>query len=134
MSSTRVYGIVVFEVDKDIDAVMMDMDNVGLTVLEFTDVDPEYLMYLNRAESEFSFVLGKFKSRSIRDYIFEVSEGKVILSRFYMSSRSNVRFVMIVGLRAGILRAVARRLERLGWRKRLMFEIRRTIKSIRYTD
>jgi hypothetical protein len=132
VSLTKAYGVAIFEVNRDMDVVMLDLENAGLNRLDFTDVDPEYLIHINNAEEEFSFIIGRF--RSTRDYFFELSDEKMILVRFYMSSRNNVRLAVLVSLRAGILRAVARRLERLGWRRKLIFEIRRTVRSIKYTD
>ncbi|WP_238375034.1 hypothetical protein [Vulcanisaeta thermophila] len=127
----RIYGIAIYEVKKDIDTALLDLENAGLHKLDYMEVDPDMISYVDMAEEEFSHVLGKYKSA--RDYVFEYESDRLVLVRFFMQGKS-VGKALLVSLRAGTLRIVSKRLESMGWKREFMFEIRRLMKSVRYTD
>ncbi|MGC8544255.1 MAG: hypothetical protein ACP5NQ_09965, partial [Vulcanisaeta sp.] len=73
------------------------------------------------------------KYRTIKDYVFEYENERLVLIRFFMQGK-HVNKVLLVSLRAGTLRVVSKRLENAGWSRLFMFEIKRLIRSVRYTD
>ncbi len=127
----RIYGVAIFEVDKDFDAAILDLENTGLHRLEYMEIDPDLATYLDLAEEEFSDTLGKY--RTIRDYVFEYDNERLVLIRFFMQGK-RVDKALLVSLRAGTLRSIVRGLERVGWNRLFMFEIKRVMRSIKYTD
>ncbi len=127
----RVYGIAIFEVNKDLDVVTLDLENSGLHKLEYMEIDPDLTAYLDMAEEEFSNTLGKY--RTIKDYVFEYENERLVLIRFFMHGK-RVNKVLLVSLRAGTLRGIVRRLEGVGWSRLFMFEIKKLMRSVKYTD
>ncbi|GAB6944882.1 hypothetical protein JCM14467A_16640 [Vulcanisaeta sp. JCM 14467] len=127
----RIYGIAIFEVNKDLDVTILDLENVGLHRLEYMEIDPDLATYLDMAEEEFGDTLGKY--RTIKDYIFEYENERLVLIRFFMQGK-RVGKVLLVSLRAGTLRSIVKRLENIGWSRLFMFEIKRVMRSVKYTD
>ncbi|WP_245522473.1 hypothetical protein [Vulcanisaeta distributa] len=127
----RIYGIAIFEVNKDLDVVILDLENAGLHRLEYMEIDPDLATYLDMAEEEFGDTLGRY--RTIKDYVFEYENERLVLIRFFMQGK-RVGKVLLVSLRAGTLRSIVKRLENIGWNRLFMFEIKRLMRSIKYTD
>ncbi|BDR91013.1 hypothetical protein [Vulcanisaeta souniana] len=127
----RVYGIAIFEVNKDLDVAILDLENSGLHRLEYMEIDPDLAAYLDMAEEEFSDTLGKY--RTIKDFVFEYENERLVLIRFFMQGK-RVNKVLLVSLRAGTLRSIVRRLENVGWSRLFMFEIKKLMRSVKYTD
>ena len=127
----RIYGIAIFEVNKDLDVVILDLENAGLHRLEYMEIDPDLATYLDMAEEEFGDTLGKY--RTIKDYVFEYENERLVLIRFFMQGK-RVGKVLLVSLRAGTLRSIVKRLENIGWSRLFMFEIKRVMRSVKYTD
>ncbi len=127
----RIYGIAIFEVNKDLDVAILDLENAGLHRLEYMEIDPDLATYLDMAEEEFGDTLGKY--RTIKDYVFEYENERLVLIRFFMQGK-RVGKVLLVSLRAGTLRSIVKRLENIGWNRLFMFEIKRLMRSIKYTD
>ncbi|GAB6946334.1 hypothetical protein JCM16161A_04640 [Vulcanisaeta sp. JCM 16161] len=127
----RIYGIAIFEVNKDLDVAILDLENAGLHRLEYMEIDPDLATYLDMAEEEFGDTLGKY--RTIKDYVFEYENERLVLIRFFMQGK-RVGKVLLVSLRAGTLKSIVKRLENIGWNRLFMFEIKRLMRSIKYTD
>jgi hypothetical protein len=127
----RIYGIAIFEVKKDLDVAILDLENAGLHRLEYMEIDPDLVAYLDMAEEEFGDTLGKY--RTIKDYVFEYENERLVLVRFFMQGK-HVGKALLVSLRTGTLRIVSKRLENAGWNRLFMFEIKKLMRSIRYTD
>ncbi|WP_237699676.1 hypothetical protein [Vulcanisaeta moutnovskia] len=127
----RIYGIAIFEVNKDLDVTILDLENSGLHRLEYMEIDPDLAAYLDMAEEEFGDTLGKYKT--IKDHVFEYENERLVLIRFFMQGK-RVSKALLVSLRAGTLRSIVKRLENIGWNRLFMFEIKRLMRSIKYTD
>jgi hypothetical protein len=127
----RVYGIAIFEVGKDLDVAMLDLENAGLHRLEYMEIDPDLLTYLDMAEEEFGGTLGKY--RTVKDYVFEYNNERLVLVRLFMHGK-HVNKALLVSLRAGTLKVVSKKLENVGWKRLFMFEIKKLMRSVKYTD
>ncbi|MFB6469830.1 MAG: hypothetical protein TU36_001125 [Vulcanisaeta sp. AZ3] len=127
----RIYGVAIFEVKRDLDVAILDLENAGLHRLESMEIDPDLSSYLDLAEEEFKDTLGRY--RTVENYVFEYGSEKLVLARFFVQGK-HVSKVLLVSLRAGTLRIISKRLESVGWNRLFMFEIKRLIRSVRYTD
>nr|KJR72254.1 MAG: hypothetical protein TU36_03215 [Vulcanisaeta sp. AZ3] len=131
VTEMRIYGVAIFEVKRDLDVAILDLENAGLHRLESMEIDPDLSSYLDLAEEEFKDTLGRY--RTVENYVFEYGSEKLVLARFFVQGK-HVSKVLLVSLRAGTLRIISKRLESVGWNRLFMFEIKRLIRSVRYTD
>ena len=124
MSSIKVYGIAIFNLRKDPDVALLDLQVAGVRNLVNEELDDQYTKLLLMAEKEFPKLLPK--KCTTNDYIGEVNRRQVLI-RFYIDEEGKVIKALILALRSGTLRPLVRRLEKLGWTRALLFEIRKVI-------
>ncbi|NPA23974.1 MAG: hypothetical protein GXO23_06755 [Crenarchaeota archaeon] len=123
MSAIRVYGIAVFELRKDPDVVLLELQIAGVkNIVEVESLPEEYLKHIETVEKEFR----KYIPANLQtvDYIAEVSK-KSILIRLYIDEEGKAVKVLILSFGSGALRHIVKRLERFGWNRILLFEIRK---------
>lgn len=84
---------------------ILDLENAGLHRLEYMEIDPDLATYLDMAEEEFGDTLGKY--RTIKDYVFEYENERLVLIRFFMQGK-RVGKVLLVSLRLVRSRALLR--------------------------
>lgn len=123
----RIYGIAIFSVNRDLDVVLFDMESIGM---KSHDVETIHYSLLNQAEREFKEIVSTYEKA--RDYVLSYN-GKLILVRFFLKNGNRVSKAILVSTRCGIIRGIVKKLEKLGWKRMLMFEIRR-IRSVRKID
>jgi len=123
VSAIRVYGIAVFELRKDPDVVLLELQIAGVkNIVEVESLPEEYLKHIETVEKEFR----KYIPANLQtvDYIAEVSK-KSILIRLYIDEEGKAVKVLILSFGSGALRHIVKRLERFGWNRILLFEIRK---------
>ncbi len=123
VSSIKIFGVAIFSLRKDLDVVLLDLQVAGMrSIIE--DLGDDYLKLITIVEREF----GKLLPHGVPhvDYLGEVNK-KTVLIRVYRDQEGKATRVLIIGLRGGALRVLARRLEKLGWHRMLLFEIRRIL-------
>jgi len=121
VSSIRIYGVAIFSLRKDPDVALLDLQVAGIRNM-VRELDEEHLKLITIVEREFAKIL-PHKTDHI-DYIGEMNR-RTLLVRMYRDEEGKVNRVLVVALRGGALRALSRRLERLGWHRMLLFEIRK---------
>ncbi len=94
------------------------------------EVETIHYSLLNQAEREFKEIVSTYEKA--RDYVLNYN-GRLILVRFFLKNGNRVSKAILVSTRCGIIRGIVKKLERLGWKRMLMFEIRR-IRSVRKID
>ncbi|NPB00819.1 MAG: hypothetical protein GXO10_05540 [Crenarchaeota archaeon] len=123
MSAIRVYGIAVFDLRKDPDVVLLELQIAGVkNIVEVESLPEEYLKHIETVEKEFQ----KYIPSNLQtiDYIAEVSK-KSILIRLYIDEEGKAVRVLMLSFGSGALRHIVRRLEKFGWNRVLLFEIRK---------
>ncbi len=127
----RVYGVAIFEVDKDEGVTKTDLRLAGLEILEDFQLDLEYIELIRSAEREFAKYLALNEDGyETKVLVCSYRRSRLVIVKLY---RKGVRVsrVMLIGLKSGILKDVCPRLEAMGWRRVLMYEIKRIPRSIR---
>jgi len=123
VSAIRVYGIAVFDLRKDPDVVLLELQIAGVkNIVEVESLPEEYLKHIETVEKEFQ----KYIPSNLQtiDYIAEVSK-KSILIRLYIDEEGKAVRVLMLSFGSGALRHIVRRLEKFGWNRVLLFEIRK---------
>ncbi|NPA70130.1 MAG: hypothetical protein GXO26_04915 [Crenarchaeota archaeon] len=123
MSAIRVYGIAVFDLRKDPDVVLLELQIAGVkNIVEVESLPEEYLKHIENVEKEFRKYLPS--NLQTLDYIAEISK-KSVLIRLYIDEEGKAVRVLILSFGSGALRHIVKRLERFGWNRVLLFEIRK---------
>ncbi len=124
MSSIRIHGVAIFNLRKDPDVALLDLQVAGVRNISSPDEElPEqYEKLLKLAEREFHKLIPKDLQKV--NYIGEINRRQIII-RMYIDEEGKVVKALIISLRGGVLRALSKRLERFGWQRALLFEIRR---------
>ncbi len=126
MSSIKIFGVAIFELKRDLDVALLDLQVAGIKNLA-EELDEDHVSSLSFVEEEFSeFIFPKARECRRVDYAGEISR-RLILIRLYRDKDGRVFKALIVTLRGGVLRTLSKKLERLGWRKTFLFEIRRIL-------
>ncbi len=127
MATIKVYGIAVFDLKKDQDVALLELQISGVkNLVEVSSLPEEYLRYIENAEREFSKYIPK--NLQTVDYIGEISKKNIVV-RLYIDEEGKVVRALILSFGSGALRHVIRRLERFGWYKKLLFEIRKVVRK-----
>jgi len=128
----RVRGVCAFEVEKDANLAFMDMKNSGLRLSKYLNSS------LYRKHHVIESILDEAQSLLppfIKTCVYVSGicyyKSRKLYVRFYYDATNTgiLRAVLLVSLNRGTLRVLSRRLENLGWRRILYFEI---IKYISY--
>jgi len=124
VSSIRIHGVAIFNLRKDPDVALLDLQVAGVRNISTIEEEfPEqYEKLLKLAEKEFHKLIPKDLQKV--SYVGEVNK-RQILVRMYIDEEGKVVKTLIISLRSGVLRALSRKLERFGWQRALLFEIRR---------
>jgi len=127
VATIRVYGIAVFDLRKDQDVAILELQISGIkNLVEVASLPEEYLKYVENAEREFK----KYIQSNLQtvDYIGEVSKKSIVI-RLYIDEEGKVVKVLMLSFGSGALRHVVKRLEKFGWHRKLLFEIRRVVRK-----
>ena len=125
----HIYGIAIFDVNKDLDVVLFELENLGLRLIEIHD---KYIQYFIRVREEFGKYIGECKFH--KDYAFRYRMGKLVLVRLCLDEYNRVTRVIMVSLSPSTLKYICKKVEKFGWRRELMFEIRRLVRKAKSTD
>ncbi|RLE72850.1 MAG: hypothetical protein DRJ37_01820 [Thermoprotei archaeon] len=114
-------GFALFYVNKDIQVVKIDFLIANITLAEYKPRN--YMKEYRNAFDEMTYHLGE----ELSGYFYEDTvcyvKSKLIACRFFYSPENDrVVYVMFATLYPGIIRIISRRLEKMGWKRRLLIE------------
>ena len=121
-------GVVAFEVNDFAEAFMFDLKSSGIRFPR-SDVVNDYLMrikgyeILDTAELMISDRVESLAHMTQVCYF----KSRIILCRIYLDPTNHefIRYVLFVTLNRGLARVLSERLEKLGWKRVLLFDIAR---------
>jgi len=121
-------GVVAFEVNEYADAFMFDLRSSGIRFPR-SDAVNEYLLRI-RGDKILDTAELMISDRVERlAYVTQVCyfKSKVILCRIYLDPTNHefVKYILFVTLNRGLARVLSEYLERLGWKRILLFDIAR---------
>jgi len=116
-------GVAVFEVGRDRKVVLVDLAIAGVKVARRPACE--------RYEKQYDIVRRTLETLGLNMDIFSSEKvllryrGRTLLACFYHTSGSPiVKYVVISSLSPGILSKLSKKLESLGWRRRIFLELR----------
>ncbi|MCD6458381.1 MAG: hypothetical protein DRJ44_03620 [Thermoprotei archaeon] len=114
-------GFAVFYVNKDVQVVKIDLllANIMLSKYKSRSQFKEYI----KAFNEMMYYLGEEISEYFYEDVMCYAKSKPVLCRFFYSPENErVVYVMAAAVHTGIIKAIAKRLEKMGWKKKLLIE------------
>ena len=114
-------GFAVFYVNKDVQVVKIDLLLANITLAEYRS--RSHLRDYKHAFDEMAYHMGEeFSEFFYEDAVCYVKSKFVVCRFFYSPENERVVYVMFATLHPGVIRAISRRLEKLGWKRKFLIE------------
>jgi len=112
-------GFALFQVDRDAQVTKIDLLLSNVSISEYSSKSRlrGYARVLNEMMIQFGDLLSNLE---YEDFLCHVRSKPVLCRVFYRGDR--VAYVMLASFHSGVVSAISKRLEKMGWRRKFLLE------------